>query len=158
MRSRTVVPAFLLSLLLAFSGAAGAQAKAPPPAALDPAIDACAQCRMSVKDSGYAAQAIADDGRVYWFDDVGCLLAFLSAESSLKIAARYVQDAESRSWVALEKAFFVRSKEVATPMGYGIHAFALKAEVESFAKARKDGAKAVALGDLVVVPAAGMKM
>jgi copper chaperone NosL len=125
---------------------------------LDPAIDACAQCKMSNKDSGYAAQAIAADGRVYWFDDIGCLFAFQSAEGSVKIAARYVQDAQFHKWLALEKAFFVQSKEVATPMGYGIHAFASKAAATSFAKARKDGAKVVGVGDLVVVPAPEMKM
>jgi len=158
MNSKRADRAFLLTIFLAATGLAAGQAMATPPATLDPAIDACAQCQMSVKDSGFAAQAIADDGRVYWFDDVGCLFAYLAGDTSIKIAARYVQDEQTRKWQALEKAFFVQSKEVATPMGYGIHAFASKAAAAGFAKSRRDGAKVLALGDLAVSPAGGMKM
>jgi copper chaperone NosL len=154
------VYAWLIALLLAIPGPSPAEtAKASPlPSPLDAAIDACAECKMSVKDSGYAAQAIADDGRVYKFDDLGCLFAFLSADTSIVPAARYVQDANSRSWIALEKAYYVVSKEVPTPMGYGIHAFASKGAAEAFAKARKDKAKVVALGDLSIPTDSEMKM
>ena len=72
----------------------------------------------------------------------------------------YVQDLNTHAWVALEKAYYVVSKEVPTPMGYGIHAFASKAAASSFAKARKEAAKVVTLADLKVesAPDSDMKM
>jgi len=148
---------------LALASVAGAAAEnAPPPAALDPAIDACAKCKMSVKDSGYAAQVIAAEGRVYKFDDLGCLLAYLKANPALKPAARYVQDAGTKAWLSLEAAYYVVAKEVETPMGYGVHAFATKGAAEAFAAARKAGTKVVRLSELDVGDKAeadgGMKM
>ena len=158
LKANPLTTTLLLALILAFPSAA--QAEDAKPAVLDPAIDACAQCKMSVKDSGYAAQVIAGDGRVYKFDDIGCLLTYLSANPSVKAAARYVQDSSTHAWVALEKAYYVVTKEVPTPMSYGIHAFASKAAAASFAQARKDGAKVVALADLKIedAPDSDMKM
>ena len=156
LKMRYLATALLLGLILAFPVEARAEGAKPAP--LDPAIDACAQCKMSVKDSGYAAEVIAADGRVYKFDDIGCLLNYLSANPSVKAAARYVQDSSTHAWVALEKAYYVVSKEVPTPMSYGIHAFASKAAASSFAKARKEAAKVVALADLKVESAPSSDM
>jgi copper chaperone NosL len=144
-RRTAAIAAMLGALALASVAAAG---NAPPPVALDPAIDACAECKMSVKDSGYSAEVIAADGRVYKFDDLGCLLAYLKANPSLKAAARYVQDSGSKAWLGLEAAYYVVAKEVETPMGYGIHAFATKGAAEAFAAARKAGTKVLRLSEL----------
>jgi copper chaperone NosL len=158
MNSREIAPTFLLILLLAIPGLAGAETKVPPPVAIDPAIDACTQCKMSIKDSGYASELIAKDGRVYKFDDIGCYFEFSADNPSIKAAARYVQDAKTHDWVAFEKAYFVVSKEVSTPMGSGIHAFASKDAAAAFAKARKDGPKIQVFGDLKVEPSSGTGM
>ena len=160
MKTKTAAGAVVLALALMAPGFAQGQGspKIPAPAALDPAIDACAQCKMSVKDSGYAAQAIAEDGRVYWFDDIGCLLNCLSANPSIKAAARYVQDAKKRVWLPLESASYVVSKDAPTPMGYGIHAFASEEAAALFAKSLKGSPKVVALGDLKVGSGSGMGM
>ena len=77
LKMRYLATALLLGLILAFPVEARADGAKPTP--LDPAIDACAQCKMSVKDSGYAAEVIVADGRIYKFDDIGCLLNYLSA-------------------------------------------------------------------------------
>jgi copper chaperone NosL len=164
-KKRAAIAATLAALALASFAvpaavpAAGEAAKAaPPPVVLDPAIDACAECKMSVKDSGYAAQVIAKDGRVYKFDDLGCLLAYLKANPSVEAAARYVQDSGTKTWLGLEAAWYVVAKEVETPMGYGIHAFASKGAAEAFAAARKAGTKVVRLPELDVGAEANLKM
>ncbi len=36
--------------------------------------EACAHCHMHVGEPGFAAQAIDEHGRVYNFDDPGCLV------------------------------------------------------------------------------------
>jgi copper chaperone NosL len=125
-------------------------ASAQPPAAvpIDPAIDACAKCKMSVKDSGFSAELIAADGKVYKFDDLGCLLAFEQDEPAVKAAARYVQDEGTKAWTILESAYFVLAKERATPMGYGIHAFAKKEDAAKFASALEDKPKVLKLSEL----------
>lgn len=136
------------ALAMASLAAQGASQEAPGPVPLDPAIDVCAKCGMSVKDSGYAAELIADNGKVYKFDDLGCLLAYQKNNPGVAAAARYVQDAGSHAWVALEQAFYVLSKDVDTPMGYGIRAFSQKADAQKFASARKDKPKVVGFADL----------
>jgi copper chaperone NosL len=103
---------------------------------------------MSVKDSGYAAQIIATDGKVYKFDDIGCLFAFQKDHSDLKVSARYVQDAGTKAWIVLDSAWFVVSKEVATPMSYGAHSFASEAGAKTFSAARKDAPRVLRLAQL----------
>ena len=152
MGTRTSIQAMAVfmagALAMTSLAAQGASQKAPGPVPLDPAIDICAKCGMSVKDLGYTAELIADNGKVYKFDDLGCLLAYQKDNPSVVAAARYVQDAGSHVWVALESAFYVVSKDLATPMGYGIHAFAKKADAQEFASVRKDKPKVVGLADL----------
>lgn len=147
-KARPLATALLLALIFGYPSLALAEDVKPAP--IDPAIDACAQCKMSIKDSGYAAEVIATDGRVYKFDDIGCLLTYLAANPSVKPAARFVQDSSTHAWLPLARANYVVSKEVPTPMGYGIHAFGSKDAAVSFAKARKDGAKVVALADIKI--------
>jgi copper chaperone NosL len=153
----------LLSLLLvAVSALASAESpKAPQPQAIDEAIDACELCKMSVKNSGYAAEIVADHGLVYKFDDIGCLLRFKEKRTELKILGEFVQSAFDKKWVDVAQASYALFPDLPTPMGYGIHAFGVKADAEAFIAAHH-GAKAIGVADLnsvkPVMRKGGMKM
>ena len=86
--------------------------------------DQCSFCRMAISEKQFASQIITEDEQVLKFDDVGCMLRYRkSAGAKLKTAAIFVTDYESRNWVKAEKAAFVRSKTVKTPMASGIIAY-----------------------------------
>ena len=75
---------------------------------------ACAHCRMLLSEPRFAAQLTTADGRRLFFDDVGCLAAFLHDERPalghawVRNGARW-SDAEHTRYGAVSS----------TPMGFG---------------------------------------
>jgi copper chaperone NosL len=105
------------------AGAAGCQKTAIEPVAIA-AEDICGYCRMAISEKQYAAQFVDRDGLAFKFDDIGCMIEHLKTRKSrADIAAYFVADYESRSWLKAEDAALVRSKEIKTPMGFNIVAF-----------------------------------
>ena len=93
----------------------------PGPAALDPANDACAQCRMAVSDRRFAAQIVARGEEPLFFDDLGCLRDYISAHRDLPGSlAVFVADHRTGEWVEASSAVFSRQPSVATPMASGL--------------------------------------
>ena len=76
---------------------------------------ACGSCAMLVSEPPHAAQLVTADGTRVYFDDVGCLAAYL-AERSLTPAKMWVRDS-SGSWVDARTAKFKSGAK--TPMDYG---------------------------------------
>lgn len=89
--------------------------------------DMCSFCRMAISEKRYAAEIIDQEENVMKFDDIGCMLRYRDAAgTTLKPAAIFVNDFETREWLPAEKAFFARPANVKTPMGSGIVAYATK--------------------------------
>jgi copper chaperone NosL len=98
--------------------AASCGAGPPGPATLDPRHDACRSCRMTVSDPRVAAQVVAPGEEPMFFDDIGCLAAYLRQEPrSPEGAVAYVADHRTRAWVRASKATFTRVGRLETPMG-----------------------------------------
>lgn len=89
----------------------------PEPAALDVRAEACATCRMAVSDPVFASQVVAPGEIPRFFDDLGCLAAFLLAGKAPPNAAVFVADHRTRAWVRAEDAVFTRVAGLETPMG-----------------------------------------
>jgi copper chaperone NosL len=88
------------------------------------ASDMCSFCRMAISEKRYAAEIIDEEENVMKFDDIGCMLRYRDAAgTTLKTAAIFVTDFETREWLPADKAFFVRRANVKTPMGSGIVAY-----------------------------------
>ncbi len=92
--------------------------------------DVCAQCRMIIEDERFACAAVSPDGRYLKFDDIGCMAAH-EKENGQALRA-WVRDAEGDGWIAREKAGFVHSKDLVTPMGCGLAAFSTEARAKKF--------------------------
>jgi copper chaperone NosL len=96
-----------------------------PPAGPEPlryGVDACAECRMSLARPGFAGELRDAAGALTTYDDVGCLLrAMLKTRREMRGA--WVEDHASHALVPLAAAHLVRGA-TATPMGFGIVAFA----------------------------------
>jgi copper chaperone NosL len=122
-----------LGLLGAAGLAAWACARGPLPAApLDPQHDACAWCRMAVSDRHFAAQVVAPAEEPRFFDDVGCLRAWLAGAPELpRGAIAYVADHRSTAWVRAGAATFSHCPGLETPMNSHLVAHADAASLEA---------------------------
>ncbi len=93
----------------------------PRPIALG--AEECAHCHMRVSDARFAAELVTRTGKVYVFDDVGCMLDFVSGGA--------VPEAQVRSMWAMDyhepgtlrprtELTFLHTDSIPTPMGSGI--------------------------------------
>jgi copper chaperone NosL len=128
---------------------------APPPAELDTRNELCAFCRMPVSDRRLASQIVSRGEEPRFFDDLGCLAAFVAREGRREGAATYVADHSTGHWVPAGSAVFTRSAALRTPMGSGWIAHADPATREADPAAR--GGTALGFEDILrgVGPAPG---
>jgi copper chaperone NosL len=97
------------------------------------AHDACASCKMAISQPQYAAQVVDKEGNAYKFDDIGCMLRYLKDHSLLQRRV-YVMDYVDRQWLEAERAVFVRSDAVRSPMAAGLAAFRDQSAAQQFLK------------------------
>jgi copper chaperone NosL len=112
------------------------------------ANDMCSFCRMSISEKRYVAEFIDDDGQVLKFDDIGCMASFVQQKKNrAPIRATFVMDFDAREWLKAEDAFYVRSSEFDTPMGFGIVAF--KDQTRAQAEATKNRGTMLRFSDVM---------
>lgn len=116
--SRALAVAIVMSVTAACGGGA------PGPATLDPRHDACRTCRMTVSDPRTAAQIVAPGEEPMFFDDIGCLAAYLRENPVPATGAvAYVADHRTRAWVPASRATYARVERLETPMGSHLVAY-----------------------------------
>ena len=99
--------------------------------------DVCFYCKMPVVDSKFGAEVITAKGKLYKFDDVGCMSNFLKSgfdkNESIKtiVAVCYTNN---NQLLDVQSAFFLRSPALHSPMNSGIAAFNSKQEATSMQK------------------------
>lgn len=102
---------------------------------------ACGFCGMLVSDPRYAAQLSTKDQSRVFFDDVGCMAAYVQ-DRHPNVQALWVRD-EAGRWVDARSAHFDKGEK--TPMDYG---FGVKAsgaaswgDVEAAVEQREKGGR-----------------
>jgi copper chaperone NosL len=131
-RVRVAAAAGMLALM------AGCDSGTPQPAVLDTRNDACAHCRMTVSDARFAAQIVAPGEEARFFDDIGCLRAFLQAKPALATeAVAFVASYKTKAWVRAADGLFLQHDGLETPMGSHIVAFEDAAGRDADAAARE---------------------
>lgn len=117
----------LMLLALAFVAAPLAACRQQNNVATPPEIafgqDTCDRCNMIISEENMAAAFWTTGGEAFRFDDVGEMLAFLD-ETQPDVASIWVHDYVDGAWLQAGDATFVLGTGVATPMGFGIVAFA----------------------------------
>jgi copper chaperone NosL len=100
--------------------AAAACASGAPTIALG--VDACAECRMIITDSRFAAVLVSGTGKEIKFDSIDCLLAYVAAHPDDRSREVLVADAAAvkLGLVRAEDAVFVRDGALRPPMGSAI--------------------------------------
>ncbi len=94
--------------------------------------DLCEYCRMAISQFNFASEIAAPDGTAYKFDDVGCMIKYADEHSIPQGSIRFVRDFYTAEWVTVERAMFVKSSTVMTPMDFGVVAFSREENVKKF--------------------------
>lgn len=108
--------AFLLLLV------AGCSEKTYEPRDIVPETDVCKICNMSIVHEDYAGQIVLDNGDYEIFDDIGCLMEYIDANGDEEIGAAFIKDFNNE-WINVFTGSYVYSKDIWTPMNYGVIAF-----------------------------------
>jgi len=106
------------------------------PRVIDPTLDDCPVCRMSIIDLRFAGQVINNLGQHENFDDIGCLILYLKRlglEEERSLGAIYVKDFATTEWAPAKEAFYVQGR-IDTPMSFGIVAFKSQEQAEEMAQ------------------------
>ena len=100
------------------------------------ASDMCANCKMAISEKQFAAEMITTNDEVLKFDDIKCLMKYRAGHAD-KVAGStsFVVDHASGKWIRADKAYFVRSATVKTPMSGNVLAFSDKAKADAEAAA-----------------------
>lgn len=133
---RMIVFSLFLLLMLAGCNHQGSY----EPVDINPDIDVCEICNMSITEVGYATEAILKNGAVEKFDDIGCMVEFLN-EQTEEPAAIYVKDTLSGEWIPSKEALYVFNEKYWTPMMYGVVSFKDKDSMNQYMEENGQGAE-----------------
>ena len=84
------------------------------------------QCAMTITTKINSAQAVAPDGRTWFFDDIGCLVNWYEKTDFKDKATIWLYTHDTNKYINVKDAWFNRIQE--TPMGYGFGAYENKQE------------------------------
>ena len=128
----------------ALMSACAANAGGPPEIQVD--RSSCSHCTMLISEARYAAAYHLEGKETRIFDDIGCLLDALKKEGNTP-SRFWFMDANAARWIDGERAVFVRSEEIRTPMSGGITAYADQGAAER-AASKYHGAIVKSLAEL----------
>ncbi|WP_457595999.1 hypothetical protein [Hydrogenimonas sp.] len=81
----------------------------------------CSECKMPLESKKYSAEVVAPDGKTWFFDDVGCMGAWIARQPFKDAATVWVYTLDTKRWFDGRKAHY--SVLESTPMGYGFGAY-----------------------------------
>jgi len=120
--------------------------------------DVCDRCGMIINEENFAAAYWTTGGEARRFDDIGGMMAYLVEEAE-DVASYWVHDYASGEWIRAEESTFVLDRNLQTPMGFGIAAFADPAQAQALATGQ-EGAEVVSFAELqakrIRLPMGGM--
>ncbi len=98
-------------------------------------VDNCHFCKMTISNNRFGAEIITMKGRIYKYDELGCLLSDVK-EGSIKkndIKSIYSTDFLSNNELLLiNNAFILNSDELKSPMGSNLAAFSNKDSLTTY--------------------------
>lgn len=79
------------------------------------------ECGMIIQDLNHACQVVSPQGKTWFFDDLGCLAAWLATRPFKDEARVWVKDLNTDTWIDGRSAWY--SRRIETPMLYGFGAY-----------------------------------
>jgi len=77
------------------------------------------QCAMLIKSNRNAAEAIAPDGRTWFFDDPGCMMTWLKSREWADKAVLWVHTLDTKRWMDARKAWYGVTDVTEMHYGFG---------------------------------------
>jgi copper chaperone NosL len=96
------------------------------PEPIDFGKDACDHCKMVIMDPKFGAEIITEKGRIYKFDDVNCKINYIDENNIAEENLTYnlvIDFSEPQTLINADRAYYVKSEEIKSPMGSQIAAF-----------------------------------
>jgi copper chaperone NosL len=121
---------FTFAVLL---GACAQQSSEPQPPTIAYGRDMCDACGMIISEAKFAAATVLSDGKALKFDDAGEMFTYHAKHPELQVRVWFVHDYNTQNWINGQSAFYVVAKDIKSPMGTGVAAFADKSAAETFA-------------------------
>ncbi|RSC94798.1 nitrous oxide reductase accessory protein NosL [Tenacibaculum singaporense] len=89
--------------------------------------DMCHSCQMTIVEKTHASEIVTKKGRAYKYDAIECMLQDLDKRDVSKIELFLVTDySNPATLIKAKEATFLVSKEIKSPMGANLSAFANK--------------------------------
>lgn len=99
--------------------------------------DACSFCKMTISDKRFGAEVITKKGKIFKFDDIHCMLAFLKSDEVTRVGVGdiYFTDFSSpHTLTVLDKTFLLQGSTLKGPMNGDIISFANRDSLKSAAQ------------------------
>lgn len=87
----------------------------------------CPVCFMYIVGKDYTAQAVSEDKKTHFFDDVGCLVLWVEEYAKDKDVVQWVYTLDTKRWIDATKAYY-SVDDMKTPMEYGFGAYEKRQE------------------------------
>jgi len=119
---------FALALLLIFGCGSD-------PEPINYGHDECDFCRMQISDNRYGSEIVTSKGKVFKFDEVGCMIDFAMVENLLgstdnKFFVTVFSMPET--FTDATSAHYVKNNNYRSPMGLNVMAFDRKTDADDF--------------------------
>ena len=103
--------------------------------------DTCAYCKMTITNPNFATQLTTKKGRYYLFDDIVCMADYKKSNTDIEYDILYTADFSRPSdFIDVEKALFLHSDSLRSPMGGNIAGFAERDSLQKI-QARFNGSE-----------------
>jgi nitrous oxide reductase accessory protein NosL len=128
------VPMMVIAAIVAVGIAAcGGDDRAGQPPDIEYGVSVCSRCGMIISEERYAGGIVDEKGDSLIFDDIGEMIHVIQDEG-LNSRRVWVHDANSLEWIDGERAYYVASMMVMSPMGSGVTAFERREDADAFAR------------------------
>lgn len=96
--------------------------------------DDCYACKMGIVDLRYGAELISNKGKIFKFDDIGCLIYFLNDQNIQEDKCQRILVADylnPKNWLDTKDALFVKANDIHSPMNFNYAAFSENSKINS---------------------------
>ncbi|MBI1931293.1 MAG: nitrous oxide reductase accessory protein NosL [Ignavibacteriales bacterium] len=94
--------------------------------------DSCDKCRMQIMDPKYGTELVTSKGKIYKFDSVECLAFYAKNMNDDENSTLWVTDFLNKNeLVEKNKAYFLLSENLRSPMGLNLTAFSSQADLNN---------------------------
>ena len=102
--------------------------------------EACDFCKMTITNKVFAAEIVTTKGKAFKYDAIECMLMDMKNQDKENVELFLVTDLKTpERLIDAEKAFFIISDSIQSPMGKNLAAFGTRKEAIQFKRENENG-------------------